>query len=82
VDPIIDEETFGAMQEEKKKRSNYNEDEGGRHRRKIRYSSKKTREDNRQYWYPLTASPKEKISVTKGFCFSVPSWKGKNREKT
>ena len=40
VDAIIDEETFQAVQEEKKRRSNYVEDESGRHRRKTRYSSK------------------------------------------
>ena len=41
VDAIIDEQTFLAVQEEKKRRSNYDEDESGRHRRKTRYSSKK-----------------------------------------
>ena len=41
VDAIIDEDTFLAVQEEKKRRSNYDEDEFGRHRRKTRYSSKK-----------------------------------------
>ena len=34
VDAIIDEETFQAVQEEKKRRSNFNEDETGRHQRK------------------------------------------------
>ena len=41
VDAIIDEEIFLAVQEEKKRRSNYDEDDTGRHRRKTRYSSKK-----------------------------------------
>lgn len=41
VDAIIDEETFQAVQEEKKRRSNFDEDETGRHRRKTRFSSKK-----------------------------------------
>ena len=40
VDAIIDDETFQKVQEEKKRRSNYEETENGRQRRKSKYSSK------------------------------------------
>lgn len=45
VDAIIDEETFQAVQEEKKRRSNFDEDETGRHRCKLRYSSKSSKKE-------------------------------------
>lgn len=40
VDAIIDDGTFHNVQEEKKRRSNYEDTENGRQRRKSKYSSK------------------------------------------